>query len=196
MTEHLKILLHNFGLLHVTIHTLEEKRSKYKKISLKDYDESLGELLPGEPALIVKISKEGKSEIIDYDGTKINISKEYDTKNIKILELPEDEFYFFEAFRLGIHNLEQEIPSFIHDMWIFHSYGLFEFYLMKILKSRFQIHPKLISGNKTLTTNDLLEAESREELLEKFIELEVRDLLFLPINGTLARMIVKFEKYH
>jgi hypothetical protein len=188
MTEQLKKLLHDYGLLHVTIHSLEEKHTKKKKISIKDYDESLGELLPGEPAIIVKISREEKSEFVEYDGTEMGINEDYDTKKISVLKLPEDEFYFFEAFRLGIFNLEQEIPDFIHGMWVIYSYGLFEFYLMKILKERFQIHPKLLSGNKTLTSNDLIEAISREELLDKFIDLEVRDLLYLPINGSLTRM--------
>lgn len=186
MTDHLKKLLHDFGLLYVTLHGLEEKHSKEKKISLKDYDESLGELLPGESAIIVKISKDGKSELVDIYDEEAN--EKNDFENVKILELPEDEFYFFDAFRLGIFNLEQEIPSFIYNMWFIHSYGLFEYYLMKILKNRFLIHPKLLSSSKTLTINDLLETESKDALMERFIDMEVRNLLFLPINGILEKM--------
>ena len=118
MTEHFKNLLHDFGLLYVTLHRLEEKHSKEQKISLQDYDSSLGELLPGEPALIVKISKDGKSEIIDYVEKEEHTNDKSGYENIKILELPEDEYYFFEAFRSGIYNLEQEIPNFMYNMWI------------------------------------------------------------------------------
>lgn len=192
MTEHFKNLLHDFGLLYVTLHRLEEKHSKEKKISLQDHDSSLGELLPGEPALIVKISKDGKSEFIDYVEKEDHTNEKSGYENVKILELPEDEYYFFEAFRSGIFNLEQEIPNFMYNMWITHTFGLFENYLVMILKSRFFVHPKLLSTNKTLTLNDLLVSESKDALLERFIDLEVRELLYLPINGILGKMRDKF----
>ena len=152
----------------------------------------MGELLPGEPALIVKISKDGKSEFIDFVEKENHANEKSGYENVKILELPKDEYYFFEAFRSGIFNLEQEIPNFMYNMWITHTFGLLENYLMMILKSRFLIHPKLLSTNKTLTLNDLLTSESKDALFERFVDLEVRELLYLPINGILGKMRDKY----
>ena len=192
MTEHLKILLHDLGLLYITLNQLESKHQNNNRNSLEDYDKSLGELKPGEPAVVVRISKEGKSELIDLVQNSSGEPIENDYENIKILELPEDEFYFFEAFRLGIFNLEYEIPSYMHNMWIIYSFSLFENYLTKILKDRFLMRPQLLGKNKTLTLDDLLDSDSKDSLVEKFIDSEIRELLYLPINGLFDKMRTKF----
>lgn len=200
MTNNLKKLLHDFGLLYVTINELEQKHKKEEKISLKDYDKSLGKLLHGEPAIVVKISDSGKPEIYDYSKvTDVKLKKVIDNKlktdkkdKVSVLELSEDEFYFFEAFRLGIHNLNQELPEFIYNMWIIHSYSLFENYINEILKKRFIIHPQLLSVNKTLTIQELLGSKSKKDLIEKYINLEIRDLMYLPILGILDKMRNKY----
>jgi len=136
MTKDLKVLLHNYGLLYITLNILETQHTKSKKISLSEYDKSLGEIEPDEPAIVVKISKEGINQLIDPTEEHYNIKETKISKNVKILEVPEDEFYFFRAFREGSFTLNQEIPEFIYNMWITHSYGLFENYLMGIIKKR------------------------------------------------------------
>jgi hypothetical protein len=200
MTDNLKKLLHDFGLLYVTINELEKQHKKEEKISLKDYDKSLGKLLPGEPVIVVKISDSGKHEIYNFSTVtddklknRIDNKLKTDRKNkVSILELPEDEFYFFEAFRLGIHNLNQELPKFIYSMWIIHSYSLFENYINEILKKRFVILPQLLSVNKTLTIQELLDSKSKKDLIEKYINLEIRDLMYLPILGIIEKMRNKY----
>ena len=191
MTGYLKKILHDLGLLYVTIHELEKQHTKDKRIFFEDYNESLGELLPGEPAIIVKISENGDSKIFDYQEKEGSISTDKENNNISILELPEDEFYFFEAFRLGIFNITQELPAFIFNMWIIHTYGLFENYLIQILKERFSLHPKLLGINKTITIQELLDSKSKEEILEKKIDFEIRDIMYLPIVGILEKLRAK-----
>jgi hypothetical protein len=56
MTDLLKQLLHQFGLLYITIVQLAKERRGTSRASLKDYYASLGPALPDEPTLFVKVS--------------------------------------------------------------------------------------------------------------------------------------------
>jgi hypothetical protein len=61
MTDLLKQLLHQYGLLYITIAQLAKERPGTSHESLKDYYASLGPALPGEPTLVVKVSADGET---------------------------------------------------------------------------------------------------------------------------------------
>lgn len=55
---------------------------------------------------------------------------------VTILELPEDEFYFFQAFRPRIFDLDKQLPSFFLQMALVYGYTLFENYLADVIRIR------------------------------------------------------------
>ena len=64
MTSLLKNLLHSYGLLYVTVTTLQKERPGNSHASLHDYYSSLGNAEPGEPVLVVRISDDGETRFL------------------------------------------------------------------------------------------------------------------------------------
>jgi hypothetical protein len=138
MTEELKELLQQYGVLAVSLSQLSSERPGSQYESLDEYYKSLGGPLPDEPTLVVRISKdreirflkEGEHDVAfeDEEGNKPGI--------VTVWELPEDEFWFFRAFRPALFGLEKTLPGFVFEMGVTHAYAMFEGYLSDILRSR------------------------------------------------------------
>src|ERR1017187_8149259 len=141
MTDLLKTLLHHYGLLYVTVCQLERERPGNPSESLNAYYETLGPLTPDEPALVVRISPDGESRFLPDDGDEKRVGEESASTRVKVLELPEAEFYFFKAFRPGLFDLEKGLPAFLLQMALVYSYTLLENYVMEIVRLRLRAYP-------------------------------------------------------
>lgn len=136
MTPLLKQLSSNFGRLFTTVSQLEKERPGSSHASLADYYKSLGPAEPGEPVLTVRISKDGETRFVHGAGATAMTPAEHRQGATTVLELPEDEFYFFQAFRESAFDLESTLPPFLFNMAYVYAYTLFESYLADIARLR------------------------------------------------------------
>jgi len=204
MTYLLKTLLHEYGILYVSLSKLEEERPGNPYESLNAYYESMGmsyettagvmreklaALDPGEPAIVVRVSPDGSTDISSFnendDGSDPGRTP---ASRIAVLELPEDEFYFFKAFRQGLFDLEKRVPAFLLQMAFVYAYTLFESYLRGILSLRLQAHPQQIGLKKQIAYADIFASTSKEELMERIIDRELSQLLYEPIESLFTKM--------
>jgi hypothetical protein len=204
MTHLLKTLLHEYGILYVSLSKLEEERPGNPHESLNAYYESMGipyettagvmreklaALEPGEPAIVVRISPDGSTNISSFhdneDGSDPGGTP---ASRIAVWELPEDEFYFFKAFRQGLFDLEKRVPAFLLQMAFVYAHTLFESYLRGILSLRLQAHPQQIGLKKQIAYADIFASTSKEELMERIIDRELSQLLYEPIESLLTKM--------
>ena len=103
-------------------------------------------------------------------------------------ELPEDEFWFFRAFRPALFELEKSLPAFLFEMGITHAYAMFEGYLAEILRARLRQHPRLMGAQRELKYEQVFAAESKETLIDGMIEREIKELMFLALPDLLRKM--------
>lgn len=185
MTEFLKSLLHDYGLLHISIVTMDEAREKWSNtLGPVMSDEELSELpiAKDEPVIVVKVSKGQEPDFLKPGEHAIQLTNKETGEpagDVSVLELPEDEFYFFRAFRGGRARLATELPDFFFGMCLVHAHGLFEHYLTELLKSVFLSRPKMLGKSKALNYGDVLESyPSMNALLEKMAEKELRELFY------------------
>ena len=136
MTNHLKELLQKYGMLCMTIMQLEQERPGSAYNSLEEYYQAVGDAEENEPALVVRISKDGKTRFIDDWHDPTTFGKQYERAKITVRELPEYEFYFFKAFRPAAFDLQKQLPSFILQMAFVYSYEAFEAYLSEMMRTR------------------------------------------------------------
>jgi hypothetical protein len=196
MTYLLKTLLHEYGMLSVSLSKLEGERPGNPHESLNAYYESMGtpyegpaELMrekiaaldPDEPKLVVGISPDGSTKIRSFDESNPE-------GNLAVWELPEDEFYFFKAFRHGLFEWEKQVPTFLLQMAFVHAYTLFENYLRGILSLRLQAHPQQIGLKKQITYAEIFASASKEEIMDRIIDRELSQLMYEPIESLLAKM--------
>ena len=196
MTCLLKTLLHEYGMLSVSLSKLEGERPGNPHESLNAYYESMGtpyegpaELMrekiaaldPDEPKLVVGISPDGSTKIRSFDESNPE-------GNLAVWELPEDEFYFFKAFRHGLFEWEKQVPTFLLQMAFVHAYTLFENYLRGILSLRLQAHPQQIGLKKQITYAEIFASASKEEIMDRIIDRELSQLMYEPIESLLAKM--------
>ncbi len=204
MTHLLKTLLHEYGILYVSLSKLEEERPGNPHESLNAYYESMGipyettagvmreelaALEPREHAIVVRISPDGSTNIGSFHGDE-DRSDPVGTpaSNIAVWELPEDEFYFFKAFRPGLFDLEKQVPAFLVQMAFVYAYTLFESYLRGILARCLKAHPQQIGLKKQIAYADIFASTSKEELMERIIDRELSQLLYEPIDSLLTKM--------
>ena len=194
MTPILKELLRSYGLLYVTVLTLQSERPGTSHASLRDYYDSLGKAEPGEPILAVRISSDGETRFLHEaaDHLPTSLHNQYSDGDVTIMELPEDEFYFFQAFRPGMFDLEKQLPPFILQMALVHAYTLFENYLADVVRLRLQAHPAQVGLKKQITVADLLSCESRENLIASVIDNEVNQVMHMPIAAILDSLRSRF----
>lgn len=76
--------------------------------------EKLAALDPGEPKLVVGISSDGSIKMRSFEEN--GSDAEGNQSGVRFLELPEDEFYFFKAFRHGLFEWEKQVPAFLLQM--------------------------------------------------------------------------------
>lgn len=190
MTEGLRVLLQHFGMLCISVkHLLDERPgSSYK--SLEDYYKHLGPPLPDEPVLLVRISKDGETRFLEESEHNSSLVDESGSKTgiITIWELPEDEFWFFQPFRSAISDLQKDLPPFIYEMSIVNAYAVFEDYLSGLLRARFRQHPRLMGGQREIKYDQIFDAASMDDLIDRIIEREVKELMYLPLLGLMNTM--------
>jgi len=201
MTYLLKTLLHEYGILSVSLSKLEGERPRNPHESLNAYYESMGApyegpasvmrekiaaLDPDEPKLVVGISADGSMKMRAFDENEPD--SEGKPSGVKFLELPEDEFYFFKAFRHGLFEWEKQVPAFLLQMAFVHAYTLFENYLRGILSLRLHAHPQQIGVKKQITYAEIFASASKEEIMEWIIDRELSQLMYEPIESLLAKM--------
>jgi hypothetical protein len=107
---------------------------------------------------------------------------------VTVWELPEDEFWYFRAFRPALFGLEKSLPAFLFEMGITHAYAMFEGYLAEILRARLRQHPRLMSAQREVKYEQVFVAESKETLMEGMIEREFKELMFLALPDLLRKM--------
>jgi hypothetical protein len=185
MTEFLKTLLHNYGLLYVSISTIDTARTKWSNALgpvMSDEELSKSPIAKDEPVIIVRVSKGEEPEFLSQEEHGIQLSDK-DTGepvgDLTVGELPEDEFYFFKAFRTGIAALTNELPEFFYGMCLVHAHALFENYLSQLLQSIFLLRPEMLGKTRQVSYETILESyPSMSLLLEKLVERELRELFY------------------
>lgn len=187
MTPTLKTLLHKYGLLYVSISTLSNERPGTRLKSLEEYDASLGEIGEEEPAILVRVSESGEHKLRNAEEAGVLVERSDGTilNNVSVLEMPEDEFHFFGAFRKGIFTLQNELPAFIFGLGQVYAYSLFESYIVEVLKDRLGKHPECMGQKKQVKYSEVFDAPSKDALVHALISKEINDILYLPIHGVL-----------
>jgi hypothetical protein len=188
MTPTAKTLLHKYGLLYISISTLSNERPALNLKSLEEYEESLGEIAEDEPAILVRVSESGEHKLRHADEVGISFARPDGAmlKNISVLEIPEDEFYFFGAFRKGILELQNELPAFIFGLGQVYAYSLFESFIMDVLRDRIGKHPECMGAKKQVNYEEVFGTPSKEALVDTLISKEITEILYLPISGVLG----------
>ena len=190
MTEGLKALLQHYGALTVTLSHLLRQRPGTEHGILDEYYKALGNPLPDEPVLVVRISKDGDIRFLkegEHDVTFENESREK-TGIVTVWELPEDEFWFFRAFRPGLFDLDKDLPPFLYEMGVVNAYTMFEEYLSDLLRARLRQHPRLMGNQRKLDYEEVFDASSKDDLISMMITREVREFMYLPLIGLLQKM--------
>jgi hypothetical protein len=190
MTEGLRELLTRYGSLTVTLSQLLRERPGTKYVSLQQYYKELGVPLPDEPVLVVRISKDGETRFLEEGEHEIQFEDGEGKKTgiVTVWELPEDEYWFFQAFRPGLFDLDRDLPSFVYEMAIVHLYAVFEAYLSDLLRARFRMHPQLMGAQRQVKYEEVFAASSQADLIDAMIEREVRELMYLPFLGLIQKM--------
>ena len=190
MTDELQELLTKYGVLSVSLSHLKSERRGSEYASLEEYHRSLGGPLPDEPCLVVRISKDGETHFLNEDEHEVRFrdAEGKDAGQITVWELPEDEFWFFQAFRPGLFDIDKDLPAYLYEMGIVHAYSLFEGYLSETIRFLLRRHPQLMGGKRQVMYEQLFDAKTKEELIEELIERHLRELMYLPIPGILQEM--------
>jgi hypothetical protein len=136
MTPFLKQLSYNYGQLFITLAELQRQRPGSSHTSLADYYATLGPALPGEPVLTVRVSKDREIRFLHSEEALSKTPAEHRQGAPTVWELPEDEFYFFKAFRETAYDLNSALPSFLFNMAFVYAYTLFESYVADIIRMR------------------------------------------------------------
>lgn len=168
---------------------LRERRGT-KHVNLDEYYKELGVPLPDEPLLVVRISKDGETHFLKEGEHDIQFKDGEGTKTgvVTVWELPEDEYWFFEAFRPGLFDLDRDLPTFVYEMTIVHLYAMFEAYLSDLFRARFRMHPQLMGVQRQVKYEVIFEASSKTDLIDAMVEREVREMLYLPVLGIIQTM--------
>jgi hypothetical protein len=190
MTEEIIDLLQQYGVLVASMSQLNDGRPGSSHESLEEYYRSLGAPLTDEPTLVVKISADNELHFWDEGEHDVSIRNEQGEKTgiVTVWELPEDEFWFFKAFRPAVFDLDKRLPGFMFEMAIIYAYALFESYLTDVLRNRLKQHPRLLGGQREIRYEQVFLAESKEKLIDSLIEREIRELLYLSLPDLLQRM--------
>lgn len=178
----------------MSISTLSKERpgSNYK--SIEEYDESLGDVAEDEPVIVVRISETGEHKLSNAEEAGLSFvnSDGAALKDVSVLEMPEEEYYFFGAFRKGYFELQSDLPPFIYGLGQVHAYSLFESYVTAVLRDRLKRHPESLGSKKQVSYSKVFEAPSKEALVDVLINKEISDILYLPISGVLDCLRTRF----
>ena len=189
LTDPLKELLRQYGMLATSLAQLERERPGSPHASLQAYYETLGAPAAGEPVLVVRISADGETRFRPPGQRDLEAAKYAAAgAEVTVWELPEDEFYFFEAFRPALFDLEKRLPTFLLRMALVYGYTLFENYLTHVIRRRLTEHPAALGAEKHVTYRQVIESTSKEELIEKLVDRELYQLMHESIGVILGKL--------
>jgi hypothetical protein len=189
LTDSLKELLRQYGMLAVSLSQLERERPGNPHASLQAYYDSLGTSAPGEPVLVVRISADGETRFRCPSQSDPEAAKYFAAgAKATVWELPEDEFHFFKAFQPALFDLEKCLPPFLLRMALVYGYTLFEDYLTRIIRCRLTECPAHLGAEKHVTYRQIFESGSKEELIETLVDREVDQLMHEPIRMILSKL--------
>jgi hypothetical protein len=179
----LKDLLKRFGEIQATT-SFYARSGPEGPVEYPGENYPAGDLEPGEPALIVKISQDGESRIqpaVHHDGSESQV--------VSVMELPEDEFWYFEAFRPALSRLALGAPGFLAEMELVTLYGVFEAYLGDMLRDRLRGHPHLLGAKARRDLNGLGDVTTRDPAaVDRVVAAEIRRLTYGSITALLTHM--------
>ena len=147
---------------------------------------------------MVRVSESGEHKLSNAEEAGLSVERSDGTilKNVSVLEMPEDEFHFFGAFRKGIFALQNELPAFIFGLGQVYAYSLFESYIVEVLKDRLGKHPECMGQKKQVNYSEVFNAPSKEALVDALISKEIKEILYLPICGVLDYLRSKLGLRH
>ncbi len=196
MTKLLSGLLYDYGLLHVTLASLEEARAQWSQrfgqvMSQEDLDAT--PIAADEPVLVVVRKSDAEEPSFHHPGDHafqaIDANGISHTENISVLELPFDEYHFFSAFRPGIQGLTEELPNFFFGMAVVHAYGLFENYMVSLLRSIVVRRPEMLGNSKQVTYGEVIECHpSMDKLIERLAEKHIHELSYKSLRDQLKAL--------
>jgi hypothetical protein len=117
LTDPLKELLRQYGMLAMSLAQLERERPGSPHASLQAYYDSLGTPATGEPVVVVRISADGATRFRppaqhDREAAKYAAAG----AEVTVWEFPEEEYYFFEAFRPALFDLEKLVNRELYQL--------------------------------------------------------------------------------
>ena len=188
MSPSLKDLLKRFGEVQATTSFYARSRPA-GPVEYPGEHYPAGDLEPGEPALIVKISHDGESRVrpaLHRDGSESDV--------VSVMELPEDEFWYFEAFRPALSRLSLGAPGFLAEMELVTLYGVFEAYLADTLRDRLQRRPDLLGPKAQRGLGALGDPSIRDPAaVDGVIDAEVLRLTHGSITALLAHFRIALD---
>lgn len=190
MTNRLRRLLQQYGALTVTVSELARQRPGTQRESLDALYESFGAPDPDEPVLHVRISKDGELRLLEEAEHDLQCIDEQGRKTgvVTVWEMPEDEFWYFKAFRPAAFDLDKELPAFFYGMAITYAYAMFETFVGDVIRQQLVKYPKLMSSERQVKYGDVFEIESKEALIRSMAAREVNELMYQPLIAVLKKM--------
>lgn len=191
VSKELKQLLRHFAAVVVTVAHYAEHRPAGEVI---EPDKNFGldvRLQGGEPALLVRINS-GGHDIRDATSEEAKALGATDEGQVKVMSLPEDEFWFFEGFRPALSGLWLGPPAFLHEMAFINLYAVFEGYLSDVLRRRLHRHPKMMADDQQLKYQDIFEALDKAALLDRMVEREVRNTMYKAVDSVLDALRARY----
>jgi hypothetical protein len=194
VTDLLTELHHNFGLLDITISTMDKARQSWASaLGPVQTDAELlrGKFAENEPVLIVRSKAGCDWNTRDADENDLRLFAD-DPRGIpskaKVWEISPDEFHYFKAFRTGISDLATEMPAFFHGMTLAHAWGIFEHYLGSLLLRILETRPEILGREKQINIGELFDHPTKESLLATVAEREVRSLFYQSVREWLKAL--------
>jgi hypothetical protein len=194
VTDLLTELHHNFGLLTVTISTMDEARKSWSRAigPVKTDAELLQDKFADDEPVVIVRSKVGCDwNIRDADENDLRLFAN-DPRGIpnkaKVWEISPDEFHYFKAFRTGIADLATDLPAFFHGMTLVHAWSIFEHYLGSLLLQILATRPEMLGREKQIDIGEVFDHPSKESLLAAVAEREVRSLFYQPVREWLKAL--------
>lgn len=199
MTDLLAALHHSFGLLNVTLVTMEQARMAWAgklgpvMTDAELLQEKFGE---DEPVVIVRCTGTTDWQVRDAGEDDLCLLADdprWIPQRAKVWELPPDEFVYFKAFRTGAADLTKNLPQFFYGMTLVHAWGLFEHYLGSLLLRILAARPEILGRTKQLDLGEVLDHLSKEALLASVAEQEVRNLFYKPARDWLKALRGRYQ---
>jgi hypothetical protein len=200
MTDLLAALHHSFGLLHITLMTMEQARIAWAgKLGpvMTDAELLRGKFEEEEPVLMVRCTSTTDWQVRDATEDDLCLLANEQPMGVpkpaQVWELHIDDFFYFKAFRTGIADLTKDLPQFFYGMTLVHAWGLFEHYLGSLLLRILHAHPDMLGREKQLDLGEVLDYPTKETLLASVAEKEIRNLFYKPVRDWLKALRGRYK---